>query len=470
MYDPQNSRRGAVIKVIGIGGGGGNAVRHMMDAGVVGVEFICANTDSQALSVINIPNSIIIGENVTKGLGAGTDPEVGRNAAMESREEIINSLKGAEMVFITTGMGGGTGTGATPLVAQVAREMGILTVGVVTRPFPFEGKRRTKLADEGIRELSQHVDSLITIPNEKLLELLGKDVTLVNAFAKADDVLCDAVRGISNIINIPGMINVDFADIRAVMGQMGMALMGTGQAEGPNRAIEAATMAVSNPLLSDESLKDAKGLLVNITASVDLTLGEYQTVSQIIDDCASEEAIVKVGTVVDDSVGDMLTVTVVATGLDSKRPQVRRDMRSIDQDVSRVNRHTSESAHMHQETHVAQTAQVDSMHQHSRHHQSQQTHHGRQQTHHGQMNTHHGRQQNQHHEAHSGSVDRRDLQQFHGHTGQQHEYPGLEMAAYTGSELSREGSRHAEKNIPDMTRAAAEDNDYLDIPAFLRRS
>ena len=312
----------AVIKVIGVGGGGGNAVNHMVASNIEGVEFICANTDSQALRDISARTVLQLGADLTKGLGAGTNPDVGRKAAEEDRERIAEVLQGTDMVFITTGMGGGTGTGAAPVIAQIAKEMGILTVAVVTRPFPFEGRRRLQIADEGIRALAEHVDSLITIPNEKLLTILGKDASLLSAFAKADDVLAGAVRGISDIIKRPGMINVDFADVRTVMSEMGMAMMGTGSATGSNRAREATEEAVRNPLLADVVLNGARGILVNITAGPDLSLGEYEEVGSIIEAFACDEAMVKVGTVIDPDMRDELHVTVVVTGLDAavKKP------------------------------------------------------------------------------------------------------------------------------------------------------
>ena len=317
----------AVIKVIGVGGGGGNAVNHMVANNIEGVEFICANTDAQALRDITARTVLQLGTSVTKGLGAGTNPEVGRKAAEEDRERIAEILQGTDMVFITTGMGGGTGTGAAPIIAQVAKEMGILTVAVVTRPFPFEGKRRLQIADEGIRLLAEHVDSLITIPNEKLLTILGKDASLLSAFAKADDVLAGAVRGISDIIKRPGMINVDFADVKTVMSEMGMAMMGTGCASGPNRAREATEEAIRNPLLDDVNLNGARGILVNITAGPDLSLGEYAEVGSIIEAFASDEAMVKVGTVIDPDMRDELHVTVVATGLD---PRMEKPVKVVD--------------------------------------------------------------------------------------------------------------------------------------------
>ena len=325
-----NIPQSPVIKVIGVGGGGGNAVNHMVKSNIEGVEFICANTDAQALKSIGARTILQLGTGVTKGLGAGANPEVGRQAALEDRERIAEVLQGTNMVFITTGMGGGTGTGAAPIIAEVAKEMGILTVAVVTRPFPFEGRKRMQIADEGIRLLSESVDSLITIPNEKLLTILGKDASLLSAFAKADDVLAGAVRGISDIIKRPGMINVDFADVKTVMSEMGMAMMGTGCASGPNRAREATEAAIRNPLLEDVNLEGARGILVNITAGPDLSLGEYSDVGSIIEAFASEHAMVKVGTVIDPDMRDELHVTVVATGLGAK---IEKPVKVIDNSV-----------------------------------------------------------------------------------------------------------------------------------------
>lgn len=339
----EQAHDGAVIKVIGVGGGGGNAVNYMARTNIEGVEFICANTDAQALTNVAAETVIQLGSNVTKGLGAGTHPEVGRLAAIEDRDQIMEALRGTDMVFITTGMGGGTGTGATPVIAEIAKEMGILTIAVVTRPFPFEGKRRMKLADEGIRALSETVDSLITIPNEKLLSILGKDASLVSAFAKADDVLCGAVRGISDIIKRPGLMNVDFADVKAVMSEMGMALMGTGCGSGINRAREATEAAIRNPLLENVNLRGARGILVNITAA-DLSLGEYSEVGEIIDEYASEDAIVKVGTVIDPNMRDELQVTVVATGLDLSTEHVKRPVHHAPDVVPHT--HASERHHV----------------------------------------------------------------------------------------------------------------------------
>ena len=308
---PQN----AVIKVVGVGGGGGNAVKHMIASSVEGVDFICANTDAQALTDVSSKTVLQLGSGVTKGLGAGANPDVGRQAALEDRDRIAEVLRGADMVFITAGMGGGTGTGGAPVVAQVAREMGILTVAVVTKPFPFEGKKRMAVADQGIRELQEHVDSLITIPNEKLLAVLGKNTSLMTAFKAANDVLLGAVQGIADLIIRPGMINVDFADVRTVMSEMGAAMMGTGIARGENRAREAAEAAIRSPLLEDVDLQGARGILVNITAGLDLSLGEFTEVGDIIEEFASESATVVVGTVIDPEMRDELKVTVVATGL-----------------------------------------------------------------------------------------------------------------------------------------------------------
>ena len=313
----ENVAQTAEIKVIGVGGGGGNAVHHMISNQVEGVEFICANTDSQALSNIDAKTILQMGSGVTKGLGAGANPEIGRQAALEDRDEIAAILAGADMVFITAGMGGGTGTGAAPIVAEVARELGILTVAVVTKPFPFEGRKRSLVAQQGIEALSEHVDSLITIPNEKLLDVLGKDASLLDAFKAANDVLLGAVKGIADLIMNPGMINVDFADVKTVMSEMGMAMMGTGHASGPDRAREAAEAAIRSPLLEDVNLEGARGILVNITAGENLSLGEFSEVGDTIEEFASDDATVVIGTVIDPSLKDEIRVTVVATGLGS---------------------------------------------------------------------------------------------------------------------------------------------------------
>ncbi len=311
----------AVIKVIGVGGGGGNAVQHMLSGNIEGVEFICANTDAQALNNSDAKTSLQLGRNITKGLGAGADPEIGRQAALEDRDRVMDLLEGADMVFITAGMGGGTGTGAAPIVAQVAKEMGILTVAVVTRPFLFEGKKRAQIADDGINELSQFVDSLITIPNEKLLAVLGRDISLLNAFGAANNVLLGAVQGIAELITCPGLINVDFADVKTVMSEMGMAMMGSGKAQGEDRATVAAETAVSSPLLEDVNLSGARGILVNITAGMDMTIGEFDEVGNTVKQFASENATVVVGTVIDPDMSGEMRVTIVATGLG----QIARD-------------------------------------------------------------------------------------------------------------------------------------------------
>ncbi|HAT40847.1 MAG TPA: cell division protein FtsZ [Rheinheimera sp.] len=315
----ENHSEEAVIKVVGVGGGGGNAVEYMVASNIEGVEFIAANTDAQALRNSSANVTLQLGANVTKGLGAGANPEVGRRSAEEDRDTIKKTIMGADMVFIAAGMGGGTGTGAAPIVAQVAKELGILTVAVVTKPFPFEGKKRSTFADEGINELSKHVDSLITIPNDKLLKVLGKGTSLLDAFKAANNVLLGAVQGIAELITRPGLINVDFADVRTVMSEMGTAMMGTGRASGPDRAEEAAEQAISSPLLEDIDLSGAKGILVNITAGLDLTIEEFEIVGNAVKAFASENATVVVGAVIDPEMSDELRVTVVATGIGAER-------------------------------------------------------------------------------------------------------------------------------------------------------
>lgn len=303
------------IKVIGVGGGGSNAVEHMVHEGIEVVEFICANTDKQALRNSSAEFTIQLGQEITRGLGAGANPEVGRKSAEEDREAIKEMLHDADMVFLTAGMGGGTGTGAAPVIAKIAKEQGILTVAVVTRPFAFEGRQRNLIAQEGILELSQHVDSLITIPNDKLLSVLGKNITLLNAFKAANNVLSGAVQGIADLITRPGLINVDFADVRTVMSEMGMAMMGTGVASGENRARDAAEAAISSPLLEDIDLSGARGILVNITAGMDMSIGEFEEVGNAIKDLVTGDATVVVGTVIDPQMSDELRVTVIVTGL-----------------------------------------------------------------------------------------------------------------------------------------------------------
>jgi cell division protein FtsZ len=315
-------RQGAVIKVIGVGGGGGNAVNHMVNQGIEGVEFISVNTDAQALTNCNARTAIQIGSSITRGLGAGANPEQGKEAALEDRDRLQEVIEGSDMVFITAGMGGGTGTGAAPVVAQVARELGVLTVAVVTRPFPFEGRRRARIADQGIAELGKYCESLITIPNEKLLPVLGADIQLKEAFNAANRVLQGAVQGIAELITRPGLINVDFADVRTVMSVMGMAMMGTGEARGEHRAREAAEAAISSPLLEDIDLTGANGMLVNVTAGESLTMGEFDMVGQVVSDLVDEDATVVVGTAFDADLEDRIRVTVVATGIVVEEPPV----------------------------------------------------------------------------------------------------------------------------------------------------
>ena len=319
----------AVIKVIGVGGGGGNAVDHMVAADIDGVEFINANTDSQALKKSQAKTILQLGTNLTKGLGCGANPDIGRQAAVEDRERIAEVLSGADMVFITAGMGGGTGTGAAPVVAQVAKDMGILTVAVVTKPFPFEGRKRMGVADQGISELAQYVDSIITIPNEKLVTVLGKDASLLDAFGKANQVLQNAVQGIAELITRSGLINVDFADVRTVMSEMGMAMMGAATATGPSRARDAAMAAVSSPLLEDINISGARGILVNITAGLDMSIGEFEEVGNTIKEFASDDATVVIGTVIEPEMREELRVTIVATGLGQEKQRSKQPYKVV---------------------------------------------------------------------------------------------------------------------------------------------
>jgi cell division protein FtsZ len=320
----------AVIKVVGVGGGGGNALEYMVASSIEGVDFVCANTDAQALKKSSARTVLQLGSTITKGLGAGANPDIGRQAAIEDRERIQEVLEGADMVFITAGMGGGTGTGGAPIVAQVAKELGILTVAVVTKPFPFEGKKRMEIAQKGIEELKQYVDSLITIPNEKLLSVLGKQMTLLDAFKAANNVLLGAVQGIAELITRPGLINVDFADVRTVMSEMGMAMMGSGVARGEGRARAAAEIAISSPLLEDVDLSGARGILVNVTAGLDMSIGEFEEVGNAVKEFAAENATVVVGTVIDPEMSDELRVTVVATGLGRKgQPPSEQNLRVV---------------------------------------------------------------------------------------------------------------------------------------------
>src|SRR5260221_3113177 len=319
----QSPQEGAIIRVIGVGGWGGNAVEHMIERGLAGVEFICANTDAQALRRSTARTQLQLGSTLTRGLGAGAKPEIGRDAAMEDRDRIAELITGADMLFITAGMGGGTGTGAAPVIADIAKSLGILTVAVVTRPFKFEGKRQ-KVAEAGIEELQKKVDSLIIIPNDKLIDVLGEEVVLLAAYAAANDVLHGAVSGIAEVINNPGLVNVDFADVRTVMGEVGMAMMGSATAGGEDRGRVAAEQAVKSPLLEDVNLAGARGVLVNVTASAGLKMKEYYAVMNTIKEFTAEDAMVIVGTVIDDAMGDDLRVTMIATGLGGAAAAAKR--------------------------------------------------------------------------------------------------------------------------------------------------
>lgn len=408
-------QQNAIIKVVGIGGGGGNAIEHMMAGHIEGVEFICANTDAQALQNSSAINKIQLGDEMTRGLGAGANPEVGRKAAEEDREKIRNALAGADMVFIAAGMGGGTGTGAAPVFAQIAKELGILTVAVTTKPFSFEGKMRLSVAEQGIANLSQHVDSLITIPNNKLLSVLGKNVTLINAFKAANDVLRGAVQGIAELITRPGLINVDFADVRTVMSEMGMAMMGTGVSSGEHRARLAAEAAIASPLLDDVDLSGAKGVLVNITAGLDLSIGEFEEVGEVIKGITSESATVVVGTVIDPELRDEVRVTVIVTGLGRKQ--------------------TTSTGFR-----IPSIESVKSM---------------------------------DHHSADYGHLDRPSIMRKHGFTSTSAAVALQPAAPAPQVQSPQSQTQQAQQPVaqPRVSPAAerAHDIDYLDIPAFLRR-
>jgi cell division protein FtsZ len=330
----------AKIKVIGIGGAGGNAVNTMIASSLKGVDFIAANTDAQALGASTAPIKIQIGAEVTKGLGAGSDPDVGRRSAIETKEVLKNNLAGADMVFITAGLGGGTGTGGAPIVAEISKEMQILTVAVVTKPFLFEGKRRITQAEEGITELRKIVDTLIIVPNQRLLSLGGKNISLLEAFKKADDILYHAVKGISDLIMVPGLINLDFADVKMIMSNMGMALMGTGVSSGDNRAVEAAQRAISSPLLEDNTVQGAHGILLNITGGPDMTLYEINEASSLIQSEAHEDANIIFGTVVDENMGDEIRITVIATGFEAEKNK------PVMKNISRMGSHKREDLSM----------------------------------------------------------------------------------------------------------------------------
>ncbi len=339
MFKPLDSySQNAVIKVIGVGGGGGNAVQHMTTANIEGVDFICANTDAQSLKSVEAKTVLQLGEKTTKGLGAGANPEIGMQAALDDVDRIKEAIEGSDMLFITAGMGGGTGTGAAPVVAQTAREMGILTVAVVTKPFCFEGNKRMNIAESGIRALEEHVDSLIIIPNEKLVPVLGEDTTLLDAFKAANDILLGAVQGIAELITRQGLINVDFADVRTVMSEMGMAMIGSSSARGQDRARQAAESAISSPLLEDIDLSNVGGILVNVTADLDLSLGEFREVGSTIKEFASENATVIVGTVFEPEMGDELRVTVVATGIGEGARETGQD-----ESIRLIYRHNEEN-------------------------------------------------------------------------------------------------------------------------------
>ncbi len=336
-----NNMSSAKIKVIGIGGAGGNAVNTMISYNLKGVDFIAANTDAQALGASSSPIKIQIGAEVTKGLGAGSNPDVGRRSAIETKDLLRNSVEGADMVFITAGLGGGTGTGGAPIVAEISKEMQILTVAVVTKPFLFEGKKRNQQAEEGIEELRKIVDTLIVVPNQRLLSLGGKTLSLLEAFKKADDILYHAVKGISDLIMVPGLINLDFADVRSIMSDMGMALMGTGIARGDCRAVEAAQKAISSPLLEDNTIQGAHGILLNITGGPDMTLFEINEASSLIQSEAHEDAHIIFGTVVDEDMGDEIRITVIATGFNE--PQKHNQ---VIKNVSRMGSHKREDLSM----------------------------------------------------------------------------------------------------------------------------
>ncbi|MBL4828821.1 MAG: cell division protein FtsZ [Aliivibrio sp.] len=360
MFEPMMEMSDdAVIKVVGVGGGGGNAVEHMVRESIEGVEFISVNTDAQALRKASVNTVIQIGGEITKGLGAGANPQVGRDAALEDRQALKDVLSGADMVFIAAGMGGGTGTGAAPIIAEIAKELDILTVAVVTKPFSFEGRKRLAFAEQGIEELSKHVDSLITIPNEKLLKVLGRGITLLEAFAKANDVLRNAVQGIAELITRPGMINVDFADVRTVMSEMGHAMMGSGIASGEERAEEAAEMAISSPLLEDIDLAGARGVLVNITAGLDMRLDEFETVGNTVKAFASDNATVVIGTSLDPDMTDEIRVTVVATGIgNEKKPDITLVTTSKASQTAATTHNTAASTQAKPEEKAAQPLQA----------------------------------------------------------------------------------------------------------------
>jgi cell division protein FtsZ len=350
----ENISIGANIKVVGVGGGGSNAVSTMIESGMSGVEFIVANTDIQALNANKAGSKIQLGLDLTKGLGAGANPDVGRRAAIESYNEIVEKLEGSDMVFVTAGMGGGTGTGGAPIVAKIARELGALTIGVVTKPFVFEGKRRSKHAEGGLNELKENVDTLIVIPNQKLLSIAAEKTPLLETFKKADEVLLQAVKGISDLINIRGLINLDFADIRTVMSSKGIAIMGTGSAKGENRAVEAATAAISSPLLENVKIEGATGIIINVTGGADLSLYEVNEASTLITEAAHEDAEIIFGAVIDDTMGDEVRVTVIATGFDHHEVKLAHDMSQMQQMQNFLNQSSQQFASVPNMNNMAQ--------------------------------------------------------------------------------------------------------------------
>lgn len=418
-----------VIKLIGVGGGGSNAVEHMVNSGIEGVEFICANTDSQALANMGAKTILHIGQSITKGLGAGANPDIGRQAAMEDRDRIQDLIEGTDMLFVTAGMGGGTGTGAIPVVAQIAREMGVLTVAVVTKPFPFEGTKRMAVANQGIEELRSHVDSLITIPNEKLLSVLGKNISLLDAFRAANDVLRGAVQGISELITSPGLINVDFADVRTVMSEMGLAMMGSGIGRGDQRAVEAAEMAISSPLLEDIDLAGARGILVNITAGMDMAIGEFEEVGNVVRQFAADDATVVVGTAIDEELEGELRVTVVATGLAAPQQQRAQHVRA----VSSVNAGRTRAVSNGSPAYQQQSAVAG-----------------------GNPGYQHG--------SHAPSQPPRYTQPM-----SQPQQGGAAPSPYTQYDNSAAVTRKTAQGRAQPSAGSEKDLEYLDIPAFLRR-
>ena len=477
----------AKIKVIGVGGGGGNAVQHMAQTNIEGVEFVCLNTDAQALTELSIGEKVQIGGELTKGLGAGANPLIGAQAATESQDAIKECLKDANMVFVTAGMGGGTGTGAAPIVAEIAKSLGILTVGVVTTPFPFEGKKRMKLALEGIALLKENVDSLITIPNERLLEVLGKKVTLLDAFVEANNVLHGAVQGISDLIVRPGMMNVDFADVKTVMSEMGISMMGTGTASGENRASVAAEMAIYSPLLNNLELNQARGILVNVTGGPDLELGEFSEIGEMIQDLAADDATVVVGTVVDPEMGDSIRVTLVATGLEDEEeyyePEPVRQPQQAPQYAPQASARRSNVQHRPAPSArpIEQRVQSRPQAQQATPQHVQQTdgRHGNPATHIRPTTQSNANPTYQLREEQGASVQQHPQQNFHEQTARDIQEPEphhVETAHEAPNKPLRQAARENNGNqnvgrpVGKRTQPLKdEDYEFLDIPAFLRR-